>query len=189
METIEAIYTRQSAKKVKPEPVAREIIEKLLSAAVQAPNHYKVRPWRFVVLTGDAREKLGEVMAQAFLEKFPDLPTETREKALAKERSKPLRSPVLIAVGVDKPCEEKVIEIENVCATAAACQNLLLAAHDLGLAAKWRTGDPARNPKVKKFLGFEPDQHLIAFLYIGHPEFEPDPVERPSFEDRTTWMD
>jgi nitroreductase len=189
METMEAIYTRQSAKKVKPDPVAREIIEKLLFAAVQAPNHYKVRPWRFVVLTGEAREKLGEVMAQAFLEKFPDLSPEAQEKALAKERSKPLRSPVLIAVGVDKPAESKVIEIENVCATAAACQNLLLEAHDLGLAAKWRTGDPARDPKVKQFLGFEPDQHLIAFLYIGYPEFEPEHVERPSFEDRTTWMD
>jgi len=189
METIEAIHTRQSAKKVKPEPIAREKIEKLLSAAVQAPNHYKVRPWRFVVLTGAAREKLGEVMAQSFLDNFPDLPPDAREKAREKERSKPLRSPVLIAVGVDKPTESKVIEIENVCAAAAACQNLLLAAHDLGLAAKWRTGDPARDPKVKGFLGFEPDQHLIAFLYIGQPEFEPDPVERPSFEDRTTWME
>ncbi|MGD8406630.1 MAG: nitroreductase [Anaerolineales bacterium] len=189
METIEAIHTRQSAKKVKPDPVARELIEKLLSAAVQAPNHYKVRPWRFVVLTGTAREKLGEVMAQVFLDKFPDLTPEAQEKALEKERSKPLRSPVLIAVGVDKPAESKVIEIENVCATSAACENLLLAAHDLGLAAKWRTGDPARDPKVKEFLGFEPDQHLIAFLYIGHPEFELDPVDRPSFEDRTTWMD
>ena len=189
METLQAIHTRQSIGKVKPDPVSRDMIEKLLSAAVQAPNHYKVRPWRFVVLTGEAREKLGEVMAQVFLEKFPDLPPEAQEKALEKERSKPLRSPVLIAVGVDKPAESKVIEIENVCATAAACQNLLLAAHDLGLAAKWRTGDPARDPKVKSFLGFEPDQYLISFLYIGHPEFEPGPVERPSFEDRTRWMD
>jgi nitroreductase len=82
-----------------------------------------------------------------------------------------------------------VIEIENVCATAAACQNLLLAAHALGLAAKWRTGDPARDPKVKQFLGFAPDQHLIAFLYIGYPEFKPESVERPSFEDRTVWLE
>lgn len=189
METIEAIHTRQSVSKVKPDPVPREMIEKLLSAAVQAPNHYKVRPWRFIVLTGEVREKLGEIMAQAFLDKFPDLPSDAKAKALEKERSKPLRSPVLIVVGVDKPVKSKVIEIENVCAAAAACQNLLLAAHDLGLAAKWRTGDPARDSKVKQFLGFEPDQHLIAFLYIGYPAFEPDPVERPSFEDRTTWME
>jgi nitroreductase len=189
VETIQAIQTRQSISKVKPDPVPRDVIETLLSAAVQAPNHYKVRPWRFVVLTGAVREKLGEVMGQAFLEKFPDLPADAQEKALEKERSKPLRSPVLIAVGVDKPVESKVLEIENVCAVAAACQNLLLAAHELGLAAKWRTGDPAYDPKVKQFLGFESDQHLIAFLYIGFPEFEAEEKERPSFEDRTTWME
>ena len=189
MDTIESIHTRQSVGNVKSDLVPRELLEKLLSAAVQAPNHYKVRPWRFVVLTGAAREKLGDVMAQAFLDKFPDLSPDAKSKALKKERSKPLRSPVLIAVGVDKPTESKVVEIENVCATAAACQNLLLAAHALGLAAKWRTGDPARDSKVKQFLGFEPDQHLIAFLYIGYPESDPGPVERPSFEDRTTWLE
>jgi len=189
METLEAIHTRQSIGRVKPDPVPRELIEKLLSAAVQAPNHYKVRPWRFVVLTGMGREKLGDVMAQVFLEKFPDLPPDMLSTALEKERSKPLRSPVLIAVGVDKPSESKVIEIENVCAAAAACQNLLLAAHASGLAAKWRTGDAARDPQIKQFLGFEPDQHLIAFLYIGYPEFELPPVERPSFEERTIWME
>ena len=189
MNVIDAIYTRQSIGKVKPDSVPREMIEKLLSAAVQAPNHYKVRPWRFVVLTGAGRERLGEVMAQVFKEQCFDLPPETLEKALDKERSKPLRSPVLLAVGVDKPSDSRVIEIENVCATAAACQNLLLAAHGLGLAAKWRTGDAARDPKVKQFLGFEADQHLIAFLYIGYPEFEPEPVQRPSFEDRMVWMD
>jgi len=189
LNTLEAIHTRQSIGKVKPDPIPRDIVEKLLFAAVQAPNHYKVRPWRFVVLTGSAREKLGEVMAQVFLDNCPVLPPDVEAKALEKERSKPLRSPVLIAVGVDKPSEAKVIEIENVCAAAAACQNLLLAAHELGLAAKWRTGDPARDPQVKEFLGFEPDQHLIAFLYIGYPEFEAEARERPSFDDRTTWME
>lgn len=185
MDVFEAIHTRQSVAKVKPDPVPRELIEQALSAAVQAPNHYKVRPWRFVVLTGEAREKLGSVMAAALQEKHPDFPPE----AFDKERSKPLRSPVLIAVGVDKPSEAKVVEVENICASAAAVENLLLAVHAEGLGAKWRTGDPARDPKVKQFLGFEPDQYLIGFIYIGYPEFELEPRERPSFEDRTTWME
>ena len=71
METLETIFTRQSIGEVKPDPIPLELIEKLLSAAVQAPNHYKVRPWRFVVLTGSGRERLGEVIAQSFAEKFP----------------------------------------------------------------------------------------------------------------------
>ena len=54
MEVFEAIHTRQSIGQVKPEPVPRELIDKILAAAVQAPYHYKVRPWRFAVMTGAA---------------------------------------------------------------------------------------------------------------------------------------
>jgi nitroreductase len=185
MDVLEAIFTRQSFSEVKPDPVPRELIEKLLSAAVQAPNHYKVRPWRFVVLTGAGRERLGDVFAQSFAEKFPNAPTSAREK----ERAKPLRAPVLIAVGVDKPSEPKVLEIENICAAAAAVENLLLAAHALGLAAKWRTGEIALDPRVKQFLGFAPDQYVITIVYIGYPAVEPGKVDRPGFEDRTVWME
>lgn len=185
MDVLEAIYTRYSQGKVKPDPVPRELVEKLLDAAVQAPNHYKVRPWRFVVLTGEGRNKLGEVMAASQQDRNPDYPPEAFDKC----RSIPLRAPVIIAVGVDKPSEPKVLEIENVAATAAACQNLLLAAHAMGLGVKWRTGEWARDPLVKAFLGLEADQHIIAFLYIGYPEFEGRPPERPSFEDRVVWME
>ena len=185
MDVFDAIYNRHSQGKVKQDAVSRELIEKLLSAAVQAPNHHKVRPWRFVVLTGNARNKLGDVFAASLLESKPDLPPE----ALDKTRGLPLRAPLLIAVGVDKPSEEKVHEIENVAAVSAACQNILLAAQAEGLAVKWRTGEWARDPKVKAHLGFAADQHLIALLYIGYPEFVATYEPRPSFEDRTVWME
>ena len=185
MDVFEAIYHRHSQKKVKQDSVPHPMIEKLLEAAVQAPNHYKVRPWRFVVLTGEGRNKLGEVMAASQGDRYPNLPQEAFDKA----RATPLRAPVLIAVGVDKPSESKVLEIENVCAAAAACENLLLAAYAMGLGAKWRTGEWARDSKVKEFLGFEADQHIIAFLYIGYPEFVAEYPQRPSFEDRVIWID
>jgi nitroreductase len=179
------IHTRHSVPKVKPDPIPRQLIEQLLAAAVQAPNHHRVRPWRFVVLQGEARLRLGEVMAASLRQRQP----ETLEEALAVERARPLRAPLMIAVGVDRPSEPKVLEIENVCAAAAAAQNLLLAAHALGLGAMWRTGPAALDPTVKAFLGFAPDQHLIGFLYIGYPDGELKFPERPSFEDRTVWME
>jgi nitroreductase len=95
----------------------------------------------------------------------------------------------LIAVGVDMPDDPRVLEIENVCATAAAVENLLLAAHALGLGAKWRTGTAARDPQVKQFLGFAPDQSILSFIYLGYPELIPPAEERPSFADRTVWME
>jgi nitroreductase len=183
MDLIEAIFSRQSIAKVKPDPVPKPIIEELLSAAVQAPNHHRVRPWRFVVFTGDARKQLGEIFAQAKKKRDPETP----DSVLQVERERPLRAPLLIAVGVEKPVEPKVIEVENICAAAAATQNILLASQAFGLGIKWRTGPAAYDPDVKRFLGFEPDQHLIAFLYIGFVEGEHIPPYRLSYEDRTEW--
>lgn len=185
MDVLEAISTRQSIKKVLPDPVPHAVIEHLLAAAVQAPNHHKVRPWRFVVLTGAAREKLGAVMAASLQRLQPDLP----ESALEIERAKALRAPLLIAVGVDQPDDPRVVEIENICAAAAAAQNLLLAAHALGLGAIWRTGAAATDPAVKDFLGFAPEQHIIAIIYIGYPDGDRPLPQRPSFEERTVWME
>ena len=185
MDALEAIFSRRSNGEVKPDPLPRDLIDQLLSAAAQAPNHYKVRPWRFIVLAGAGRERLGQVLAESFQERFPDAP----EAALDKERAKPLRAPLLIAVGVDLPAEPKVDPVENICAAAAAVENLLIAAQALGLAAKWRTGGPATDARVKRFLGLEPEQQLIAFLYLGWPAGETGPAERPGYEDRTTWME
>lgn len=185
MDVFDAIHQRHSHKKVKPEPVPRELIEKVLDAAVQAPNHYKVRPWRFVVLTGEARHRLGDAMFASLRERHPEYPQEAFDKA----HDTPLQAPVVIAVGVDKPSEAKVLEIENICAAAAATENLLLAAQALGLGAKWRTGEWATDAKVKEFLGFQADQHIIGFIYIGYPEFSEAYPARPSFEDRVVWMD
>lgn len=185
MDIFDAIHGRLTISKVKQDAVSRDVIEKLLSAAVQAPNHYKVRPWRFVVLTGNGRNKLGDVMAASFLDRNPATPPE----GLDKTRALPLRAPVVIAVGVDKPADAKIIEIENISAASAACQNILVAAHALGLGAIWRTGEWARDARVKEFLGFAADQHIIGFIYVGFPESFPEPYMRQGFEDRVVWME
>ncbi len=66
---------------------------------------------------------------------------------------------------------------------------MLLAAHALGLAAMWRTGPSATDPAIKHFFGWEADQHLIGFVYVGYPQSELTPPTRPSFEDRTMWLE
>jgi len=186
LEAIETIFSRHSNPVVRPDPIPREVVERLLAAAVQAPNHYHVRPWRFIVIQGAARERLGEVFAEALRASHPDMP----QAGLDKERAKPLRAPLIIAVGVDLPDDPRVIEVENICAAAAAAENLLLEAQALGLAGMWRTGTAASDSRVKAFLGLPANQPLIALLYIGYPEArESPPPERLSFEDRTTWME
>jgi len=185
MEIFEAIHGRTTVKKLKADKLPREIVEKLLSAGAQAPNHHKVRPWRFVVLSGDGLKKLGDVIAASFADRNPGVPAE----ALEKPRALPLRAPTVIVVGADKPADSKIIEVENISAASAACQNILLAAHALGLGAIWRTGEWARDAKVKEFLGFAPDQHIVGFIYLGYPDVMPDPYTRIGFEDRVTWVE
>lgn len=185
MDIFDALYTRQSIGKVKPDPLPRDLIEKLLAAGMQAPNHRDVYPWRFIVIQGDGRKQLGEALAASLKAEKPDL----SDAALDAEKAKFYRSPVIIAVGVDKPSNPKVIEIENVCAAAAAAQNILLAAHALGLGAQWRTGAAADSPQVKALLGLAADQHLIALIYVGYPLSEVAPKSRPSFDDRTRWLE
>jgi nitroreductase len=184
MDTITAIHTRQSVGEVRPDSIPQELIEKLLSAGAQAPNHYKVRPWRFFVLTGQGLKNLGDVLAKSLSLKAENISSE----ALDKERAKPLRAPVIIAAAVDKPVEPKISEVENICAAASACQNILLAAHEMGLAAIWRTGPSAGDPLVKEFLGLAKDQHLIAFIYIGYPTKPTAAAQRPDHADRTIWI-
>jgi len=185
MDVLTAIHTRHSISKMKPDPVARELIQKLLEAGNDAPNHHRLRPWRFFVLTGAARERLGEVFVAVQRDRQPDQPPEAYDKT----RALPLRAPVVIAVAADKPTDDRTPEIENVCAVAAACENMLLAAHALGLGAIWRTGTWASEPKVKEFFGLTPDQPLLAFIYVGYEAEGNVAKERPGVDDRVRWME
>lgn len=188
METLEALATRRSVGKVKPDRPPRELIERMLEAAVRAPNHHLTEPWRFFVLAGTAREELGRVMAEALRQHLDDPEGEPGHAQLVKEAEKPLRAPVLIVVAAKQSNNPKVIPIEDVEATAAAVENLLLAAHDLGLGAMWRTGDAAYDPGIKAHFGLEPGDHLAGFVYVGYPDKEFSPTRRTPVAEKTEWM-
>jgi nitroreductase len=166
----------------------REQIEQLLEAATHAPNHHKAQPWKFIVLASNAREELGKVMALSLAGRIEETSSDKAQAILNKERNKPLRSPVVIVVAAESPNQPNVMEIENIEATAAAVQNMLLTAEEMGLACMWRTGDAAYDPHVKQWLGLESGEHIIAFLYVGYPaipRLERIPI---SYKDKTTWQ-
>jgi nitroreductase len=180
MSVFEAIRTRRSIGRVRPERPPRALIEHLLDAATWAPNHRLTEPWRFIVLAGPARTALGTAMAAC-------LPAGTPEAEIARERAKPLRAPVVIVVAVEPAAGPKVVEIEEIAAGAAAIQNLLLAAHALGLAAQWRTGDAAYDPRIKAHLGLPQTAHILGFVYVGYAEGPAPTVRRRPATDLTRW--
>jgi nitroreductase len=174
---------------MRPERPPREKIERILEAATYAPNHHTAEPWRFFVLAGKAREQLGELRVERLIEKLGETTSEKAQAAIAKERGKLLRAPVVIVVASVKPTQPKVVDIENVEAVSAAIQNMLLAAQEEGLSSMWRTGDAAYDPKMKAFLGIDPEEHIVGFVYLGYPAVPVSPREPSHFETKTRWMD
>lgn len=176
-----ALEGRRSAKKLTAPAPSRTQLEQILLAGANAPDHGRLRPWRFIVLSGTALEQLGELMAQTLQERVPD----ASQEQLAKERAKASRAPVVI-VAAAKVTRNKIPEIEQVLSAGAAVENMFLAAQALGFGVMWKTGDAAYSAKVKEHLGLAAADHIVAFLYIGTvaAAAEPAPV---SLEGLVSW--
>src|SRR4051794_32576147 len=97
MGLLEAIRTRRSIGRLKKEPVERAVIEELLEAASWAPSHHNTQPWRFIVMTGAGRAKLGEGYARVAAAALTELTDDQLKERLDKERAKANRAPVVIA--------------------------------------------------------------------------------------------
>jgi nitroreductase len=182
------IKQRRSIGQFTQDQPTRAQIEQLLEAATYAPNHHITEPWRFFVLTGAAREELGDIMATALRARLNEQDGEMVQQRLWKEKRKPLRAPVIITVVTKAALGEKKLMIEDIEATAAAVQNMLLAAEEQGLGAIWRTGDAAYDPSVKHWFGLTPDDHIVAFVYVGFPAQTRQMRVPTQFAAKTTWL-
>lgn len=158
-----------------PGPSEQEVRE-FLDAAVTAPDHGALRPWRFIVVRGAAREALAEVFAKALLKRQPDASPATIEKDRDRLRRVPLLIVVAAAITPDHP---KVPPSEQLVATGLAAQAILLAAQARGYGGVILTGDHAYDPTVKKALGLKDRHQIVGFVYIGTPEGELRPKKRP----------
>jgi nitroreductase len=183
---VQAIRNRRSVSKMSPARPPREAIETILEAGSWAPCHHETEPWRFIVVAGDERERLGDVMARAKVERM-ERQGKSTEGEYERAKAKALRSPVIAVVAVEPSDGPKVVEIEEIEAGAAAVQNMLLAAHELGIASIWRTGDPAYDPEVKTFLGLSPRAHIIGFVYLGYAAITPNRARHTPAAERSTW--
>lgn len=191
METIDAINTRRSIRKVTEQEPSKEIIEQILDAARRAPNHMNTEPWHFTVLTGEGRNKLGEVYGKVNQKNLADADQPTLDAAFEKGVASAKRAPVIIVVTMEPSDNPRAIEIEDVAATACAVQNLMLAAHSLGLGSIWRTGGAAYSEEAKQQFGVSENGRVMGFVYVGYPDQETTPKvpERKTVAEITDWVD
>ena len=184
MDALEALLTRDSAVRLEPPGPDAAALDAIFRSALRAPDHGRLRPWRFLVIGGEARERFGAVLADALQRRDPAAPPES----LARERQKALRAPVIVVVAATVKPSDKIPEVEQVISAGAAAQNIMLAVHALGFGAMWRTGAPAYDPTVKAALGLKPDDAIVGFLYIGTRSSGAAPYPRPAPNDLvSTW--
>jgi nitroreductase len=147
----------------------------IFQAAVRAPDHGRLRPWRFFVVRGAARARLSELFAASARRRDPSL----SEAQIEKERGKPLRAPLTIVVAAKIVPGHKVPEIEQVLSAGAAAMNILNAVHALGFGAKWVTGANCYDPEFRAAMGLDESYRLIGFIHAGTPIDGPPPQDRP----------
>ncbi len=95
---------------------------------------------------------------------------------------------MVIAVAVKPSDQPKVVNLEEIGAVNAAVQNMLLAAHGLGLGAIWRTGKPTYHPKMKQLFNLREQDEVLGFIYLGYPEVMKEKGERTPYQKKTKWI-
>lgn len=168
MQALDLLLNRVSVGRLlEPAPDAAQR-DLLFRAALRAPDHGQLRPWRFLTVEGTARVRLGELFAAALVAGNP----EAKPEALDKARAMPLRAPLLVVVIANLKAHPKVPEQEQLLAAGCAAQGILLAAHAQGLGAMWRTGELCYSADVMSGLGLSANERIVGFVYLGSVEGE-----------------
>jgi nitroreductase len=164
----EAVRTRRSGGRLLGLAPSDAEIERLLGLAMTAPDHGYLRPWRLVLLRGEARQALGAALAEA--------------SGSPGQAAKPLRAPLLIAIVLRPQDHPKVPWWEQLAATTGVVTTLGLLFHGAGWASTWRTGPWLDASSVSRVVGLEPQEKLLGFLYVGRPAPGGERGPRPGYD-------
>ena len=178
----EAIHNRRMNNDFSDMVPSQAALQRMLDAAVWAPNHRLTNPWRFYVL-----EKQGEARARVAQLAYDNQFARSGDHENAEgSRKRVLDAPALIYV-YSIPGDNEEMTRENYAAACCAVQNLLLAAVAEGLAGDWSTGNVTRHPQLAETLGAEPDWMMVGALFIGQPSRPSASVRTPA-DEVTAWL-
>ncbi|AOH86236.1 nitroreductase [Sphingomonas panacis] len=180
------LSTRRSGKPrdmIAPGP-SPEQMETILTIAARTPDHGKLAPWRFVVVPDDKRDRLAEVITDAYRAERPQA-TRVEIDSLVQFAH---QAPALVVVLSAPHPTSKIPTWEQELSAGAACMNLLVAAHASGFVGGWLTGWPAYSDAVRDAFGAAPER-IAGFIFLGTPERMLDERPRPNLgEVVSTWQ-
>jgi len=188
MDVFEAISARRSIRAFKGAPVARDLLERILSAAVLAPSAKNRQPWRFVVVEGKARGRLAGLMKEgaAYLRGRGEDTGSCDWSAAVIEQA-----PVTVVIFNAEFEHDGLIFDANhynapdVQSIGAMIQNMLLAAQAEGLGTLWICDVLCAYPLIREWLGRR--QELVAAVSIGWPDQSPQARPRTDWREITEW--
>jgi len=165
MDALVALHTRNSVAALQEPGPNKDQLDNIIQSALRANDHRRLRPWKFLLVQGSAREELGKLMVKIGLQNDPGMTQQQQSKMLAK----PLRAPTIIIVvaTVKSECFDKVPEIEQILSAGGAAQLMMVAAHAQDVGAIWRTGSIAYDDRFKSGLGLEQGDQIVGLLYLG----------------------
>jgi nitroreductase len=185
MNVIDAIAHRRSIRKFTDREVSREEIERLLAAAVLAPNHRMTQPWRFYVLGPEARRAWGSALGDRKARRMEDADAGrmVRDKVAGEHAA----LPGMIAVALEEH-EDPEIRTEDYAAVMMAVQNIALAAVELGLGTHLKTGAVMEDPAARAAAGVAGAERIVAVINVGEPADVPAARPRTPADEHTTWL-
>ncbi len=186
MTDIEFLQSRHSTpanQLIEPAPDATEL-KQILQAAMAAPDHGRLQPYRFIKIEGEGRHRLSELFAEAVQKRDPQVTPEY----LKKQADKPLRSPMIVVVVATLIDSPKVPRIEQMLSAGSAAHGILLASETLGFGSIWLSGDNAYDDTVKQGLGIGENEEIIGFVYLGTKKNQMPPRQAaPTDRFLTNW--
>ena len=160
-------------------------IRQLLELANWAPTHGFTEPWRFVVYSGEAVQQFCRAHAELYKESTD--PTEFNSGKYEKQQHNGDKASHIILVYLRRGGNPNITMLEEICATAAATEHILLGAEALGIAVLWSTGGVVLKPAMEEYLGLEEEDIVIGMLYMGYTDEPARPGRRGPVEDKTIW--
>ncbi|MCB0510583.1 MAG: nitroreductase [Chitinophagales bacterium] len=163
-----------------------EEIWQILECANWAPTHGYTEPWRFIVYKGKSKEDF----ALAHAEMYKAASTEDSFKQVAYDKliNNAKGCSHIIALVNKRGTNPKIPEIEELQATAMAIQNMQLVASAMGYAAYIHSGGMTYKEEMRAYLGFEQEDKVLGFLYLGIPVLEQAPGRRVSnIQEKVLW--
>jgi nitroreductase len=146
------------------------------------PDHGKLFPWYFIVISGENKQKLASHLRDTWKKEDP----KATDAKLQLEYERFNRAPVIIVV-VSKIREGKAPVWEQILSAGAATQNLILAANCLGYASNWVTEWYTYSKTFRQLLGISNNENIAGFVYIGSKAEEPMERDRPDLENIVTY--